>query len=131
MAHNSFSGSTAVVTGGSRGIGAAIGHALALAGARVVLTARDQDALDRQVETITAAGGQASGVVGDTTDPRAVRRTREQAEDTFGPVDLLVVNAGGGGGLQHWPTSRPRPGSTPSTSTSPRPIWRCVSSCRR
>ena len=97
MAHNSFSGSTAVVTGGSRGIGAAIGHALALAGARVVLTARDQDALDRQVETITAAGGQASGVVGDTTDPRAVRRTREQAEDTFGPVDLLVVNAGGGG----------------------------------
>ena len=97
MGDHTFTGSTAVITGGSRGIGAAIGHALALAGARVVLTARDKDALDRQMETITAAGGQASGVVGDTTDPEAVRRTREHAENTFGPVDLLVVNAGGGG----------------------------------
>jgi NAD(P)-dependent dehydrogenase (short-subunit alcohol dehydrogenase family) len=62
-------GTAALVTGGSRGLGAALGRRLAEAGARVVLVARREDALREVVGAIRTAGGEAHGVVADVGDP--------------------------------------------------------------
>jgi 3-oxoacyl-[acyl-carrier protein] reductase len=97
MSDPDFTGRVAVVTGGSRGIGAGIAIALARCGAAVVVGGRDSAALDGVVDAIRSVGARAEAVVGDLTDESAVVELRARAERAFGPVSLLVANAGGGG----------------------------------
>jgi 3-oxoacyl-[acyl-carrier protein] reductase len=85
----------AVVTGSSRGIGAATARALARHGARVVVNYRvDQAAAEAVVRSIEGDGGAAEACQGDVTDPEAVRRVLARAVERFGPLDVLVNNAG-------------------------------------
>jgi len=83
----------AVVTGGSRGLGRALGEALAAAGARVVLVARDRGPLEEAVAAIRARGGEAHGVPADVGDLDAAFAIAGQAAALIGPVDLLINNA--------------------------------------
>jgi 3-oxoacyl-[acyl-carrier protein] reductase len=88
-------GRIALVTGSSRGIGAAIAMRFAKAGARVVVHGRDEEAVERVRSSIERAGGQAHGVRGDVTRYADIERMRLDIERTIGPVDILVANAGG------------------------------------
>jgi 3-oxoacyl-[acyl-carrier protein] reductase len=94
---DSFLGSVAVVTGGSRGIGAGIAVALAECGAKVVVTGRDRAALDRVARSITEAGGTVLAVPAELTDEAAVLRLRTETERAFGVATLVAACAGGGG----------------------------------
>lgn len=85
----------ALVTGSSRGIGAAIARALATDGARVALHGRDTVALGGVDEAIRRGGGVTTIVTGDVTRFDEVERIRGEIEARLGPVDLLVANAGG------------------------------------
>ena len=88
-------GRTALVTGGSRGIGAAIARRLAAEGAAVAVTyARGADAAARLVKDIAEAGGKAIAIQADATDAAAVAKAVEQTVSTFGSLDVLVNNAG-------------------------------------
>jgi len=82
------------VTGAGRGIGRAIAEALARAGANVGLMARSKDQVDQAAEAITSAGGQALAVAGDVTSVDDVRRAVESTRQRFGPIGILVSNAG-------------------------------------
>lgn len=84
----------AVVTGASRGLGAALAERLARAGARVVLVARSAAALEARVAAIRAAGGVAFAVEGDVADKDAVYRIAGTAQELAGPITLVVHNAG-------------------------------------
>lgn len=85
----------AVVTGSTRGIGAAIAEAFAREGARVVVHGRDQQALEAVTRRIQEAGGTAMGRSADVTRPDELQALRASVEQEWGPVDLLVANAGG------------------------------------
>ncbi|MFL6163274.1 MAG: SDR family NAD(P)-dependent oxidoreductase [Jatrophihabitantaceae bacterium] len=84
---------TCLVTGASRGIGAAIATALAEDGHRVALLGRDGAALDRVAQQLT---GPALTVTADVTDPDAVEAAFDRIERHWGPVEVLVSNAGSG-----------------------------------
>lgn len=87
-------GRVALVTGASRGVGAAISRALAGEDAAVVVNYRKNEALaDEVVRDIREGGGQALPYRADITDEGAVRGMFRAAEDAFGPVDVLVNNA--------------------------------------
>src|SRR5437016_5443226 len=92
-----LAGRTAVVTGGSRGIGAETARALAANGVQVVINGRDEAALDAVVASITSAGGHAVAAAGDVTDPDVPHRLRTVAEESFGPASIVVPFAGGQG----------------------------------
>ena len=89
-------GKVAIVTGGSKGIGKAIGRALAEEGARVVLSGRTSAPLLQAVEELKVAGFQAMGVQGDVAKEADAARLVKEAMQTFGRVDILVNNAGMG-----------------------------------
>jgi NAD(P)-dependent dehydrogenase (short-subunit alcohol dehydrogenase family) len=89
-----LAGKVAIVTGGSRGIGAAAAAALATAGAAVVLVGRDGVAAERAAEAITALGGHAYGVGCDIADFPSVEKVVVEVEQRFGPPAILVNNAG-------------------------------------
>lgn len=90
-----LSGKIAIVTGGSRSIGAAIAQRLAADGAAVAITYNaSPDRAAALVETITAAGGRAISLAADAGDPKAVRAAVQQVATLFGKVDILVNNAG-------------------------------------
>ena len=92
-----LAGQTAVVTGSSRGVGAATAKLLAGMGANVVINYRQKAPRANKVVTeIEAAGGKAIAVGADLTDPESVRDLMRTAVDTFGSLDLLVLNASGG-----------------------------------
>lgn len=88
-----FESRTAIVTGASRGIGLAIAGRLVADGARVVITARTQEALDEAVAQLGGAD-HALGVAGRADDTDHQAEVVERAIGTFGSVDLLVNNAG-------------------------------------
>jgi 3-oxoacyl-[acyl-carrier protein] reductase len=85
----------ALVTGSSRGIGAAIAKLFAREGARVAVHGRDQAAMAATSEEIERAGGHAVCVGGDVIKSDDVDVMRKRVEQAFGPIDILVANAGG------------------------------------
>ncbi len=89
-----LAGKVAIVTGASRGIGAATARELARQGAAVVLTARSADEIGEVADEITAGGGQALAVTGDITRYDDVAAVVARALDGFGGLDILVNNAG-------------------------------------
>ncbi|MBW8636135.1 glucose 1-dehydrogenase [Hoeflea sp. WL0058] len=84
-------GRKALVTGASGGLGEHFAKTLAEAGAAVVLTARRKDALEKVVETIAAAGGDAEAIPMDVADTNSVARAFERFQE---PFDIVVNNAG-------------------------------------
>jgi NAD(P)-dependent dehydrogenase (short-subunit alcohol dehydrogenase family) len=96
----------AIVTGASSGLGVAFGHALAEAGAAVVLGARRTDRLASVAAEIGAAGGRALAVPADVADPGSCTALAAAAMAEFGRVDILVNNAGLG---TAYPASRETP----------------------
>jgi 3-hydroxybutyrate dehydrogenase len=91
MAARPLAGRHALVTGAGRGIGAAIAQRLAAEGARVTLVARSERQLQ---ETAAPLGDAAQCIAADMTDLQAVSRGFEAAAESFGPVDILINNAG-------------------------------------
>ncbi len=90
-----LTGKTALVTGGSRGIGRASALLLAEAGANLVIGYRsNREAAESIVETIRRKGKHAVALSGDISRKEAVVRLMESARDTFGALDILVANAG-------------------------------------
>jgi 3-oxoacyl-[acyl-carrier protein] reductase len=94
-----LAGKVAVVTGGSRGIGAATARALAANGVLVAVNGRDREAIDRVVGDLRDAGGTAIGVAADVCEWSAIEAMRARVEDELGQVDVLVPFAGGFGGM--------------------------------
>jgi gluconate 5-dehydrogenase len=90
----SFEGKSAIVTGGSKGIGKAIAKALAGAGASVALAARGERDLVRAAEEIKADGRRAVPIVADVSDPDEAQRLIDRVVEEFGTIDILVNNAG-------------------------------------
>jgi 3-oxoacyl-[acyl-carrier protein] reductase len=89
-----LTGKSAIVTGASRGIGAAAARELAAAGAAVVLAARSSDEITQAANEITANGGKAKAVTCDVTSFDDVSAMVATCKDAFGSVDIVVNNAG-------------------------------------
>ncbi|HXS26213.1 MAG TPA: SDR family oxidoreductase [Steroidobacteraceae bacterium] len=89
-----LTGQIAVVTGAGRGFGRAIAERFAREGATVTVTSRTRSELEQVAEAIRTVGGRAIAVPGDVTEPRDVDRVIVETERAFGPVSLLVSNAG-------------------------------------
>jgi NAD(P)-dependent dehydrogenase (short-subunit alcohol dehydrogenase family) len=88
-----LAGRIALVTGSSRGIGAATAKALAAAGAHVVLTARSAKDLEAIEEEIHAAGGSATIAPMDLTENDSIARLANAVSERWGKLDILVINA--------------------------------------
>lgn len=88
-------GKVAIVTGASRGIGAAIARLFAKEGAKVALSGRDAEALSVVQTEIERDGGTATQIVADVTRFSEIETMRPQVEQRLGPIDILVANAGG------------------------------------
>jgi 3-oxoacyl-[acyl-carrier protein] reductase len=89
-----FEGKVALVTGASRGIGAAIARRMAAEGAMVLAAARTKGALEELVAEIAAAGGKASALILDMADPASIAEAVKAALAAHGQIDVLVNNAG-------------------------------------
>src|SRR5699024_3429249 len=86
-------GKTAIITGGSKGIGKGIGEALAAEGCNLVICARHQDELQAAADDLESRGVQVEPVVADLTDASDVDKVINVATDRFGPIDILINNA--------------------------------------
>ena len=93
MSELAFSGKLALVTGASRGIGAATAKALAAHGAHVVLTARSAKHLDTVEQQIFDAGGSATIAPLDLTDGDSISRLAAAVKERWGKIDIIVLNA--------------------------------------
>jgi 3-oxoacyl-[acyl-carrier protein] reductase len=91
-----LTGKAALVTGASRGIGAAIATGLAAEGCRVAIVARGKELLDALAERLRATGATVLPIGADLTEPGAAARVVGAAEEAFGGLDVLVNNLGGG-----------------------------------
>jgi len=90
----SLQGRSAIVTGGSRGIGRGIAETFAAAGIDVVVTARNQADLDTTVADLAKQPGRVSGLAADVTDPEDCRRAVQTAVERHGGLDIVCANAG-------------------------------------
>ena len=89
-----LTGKTALVTGGSQGIGAALSRGLGMAGATIIVNGRTQDKLSSFVEDLQRQHIKAEQALFDICDPEAIKTTLRQIEQSIGPIDILVNNAG-------------------------------------
>jgi len=89
-----LSGKTAIVTGGSRGIGKEMAEGLAEAGANLMLCARRSEWLDETVAEFTGRGFSVTGKAGDVSKPDDVQAVVDEAVEKFGALDILINNAG-------------------------------------
>lgn len=92
--HIDLSGKTAVITGGSRGLGRAMAETLSGAGAALALVARDRETLDRACAELTEKGAVARGFVADVTHEADVARVTQEIQDALGHPHILINNAG-------------------------------------
>ncbi len=83
-----------LITGSSKGLGRALAHAYADAGARVVINARGADALESTKRELDAKGARVLAVVADATQPGEIARLVQAAQERFGRIDVLINNAG-------------------------------------
>ena len=91
----SIAGRSAIVTGGTKGIGKGIARVLARAGANVLVTGRNRDDAERTVAELDALGvGKVAYFLGDVADQASCRAMAQAAIDVFGGVDILCANAG-------------------------------------
>ena len=88
-----FDGKLALVSGASRGIGAATAEALAAAGAHVILTARTAQSLEQVEERIHAAGGTATIAPMDLTESENIQKLAQAVAERWGSLDVLILNA--------------------------------------
>jgi NAD(P)-dependent dehydrogenase (short-subunit alcohol dehydrogenase family) len=93
-ARSPLAGRVAVVTGGGRGVGAAIAARLGADGARIIVAARSSEQLRAVAERLRADGTTAHPVVCDVSDPEAIQRLAQIAQSLEGRVDILINNAG-------------------------------------
>lgn len=91
---NSLQGRSAVVTGGSKGIGRGIAETFAAAGVNVLVTARNEADLDATVSGLAGQPGQVSGLSADVSKPEDCRRVVETAVERHGGLDIVCANAG-------------------------------------
>jgi 3-hydroxybutyrate dehydrogenase len=89
-----FAGRSAVVTGGGRGVGAAVARLLAADGASVLVAARTSSEVERVAAELRETGANVDSATCDVSDPEAVTRLARHARDAFGRVDILINNAG-------------------------------------
>lgn len=89
-----LTGHTAVITGGSRGLGEAMARSLAAAGVAVALVARDAARLEGVKATITGEGGRAESFTADVTNEQDVGAMCDEVTSKLGPVDIVINNAG-------------------------------------
>lgn len=94
--HQSLAGKTALVTGGSRGIGLAIAHTLGELGANVSICARDTHRLERAVSELKARGINTLGMHADVTLAADVELLVQKTQTSLGPIEILINNAGTG-----------------------------------
>ncbi|MEW5810673.1 MAG: 3-oxoacyl-ACP reductase FabG [Actinomycetota bacterium] len=90
----SLQGRSAIVTGGSKGIGRGIAEVFARAGVNVVITGRTQSDIDRTVADLAELPGTVTGVTADVASPEDCRRTVATATERNGGVDIVCANAG-------------------------------------
>src|ERR1700728_2984914 len=88
-------GKTALVFGGSKGIGRGIAEALAAEGVAVAIVARTKETIDRTVAEMTGSGARAIGFAADLANWSATEAAVESARKQLGPIDILVNNSGG------------------------------------
>jgi gluconate 5-dehydrogenase len=91
----SLAGRTAMITGGSRGLGKEIALGLAQAGAGLVLVGRQRASLEAAATEAAALGAEVATLVGDLSVPEQAEETARRAIGEFGPIDVLVNNVGG------------------------------------
>ena len=88
-------GRVALVTASSKGLGRASATALAEEGAKVVISARNEETLQKTASEIAGAGSEVHAIVADVTEPTTPRRLVAETLERFGALDILVANAGG------------------------------------
>ena len=89
-----LTGKTALVTGGSRGLGLQMAHALGEAGARIMLTSRKAEDLEQAVAELQTAGIDARWIAADCAKESEIKRLADETLERMGDVDILVNNAG-------------------------------------
>jgi 3-oxoacyl-[acyl-carrier protein] reductase len=90
-----LAGKTALVLGGSKGLGRGVADALAGEGVTVVVVSRRQEAVDQAAAEIKGNGGRAIGLTADTADWASIERVAKKAREQLGPIDILLNNTGG------------------------------------
>jgi NAD(P)-dependent dehydrogenase (short-subunit alcohol dehydrogenase family) len=89
-----LTGQVALVTGGSRGLGLQMAHALGEAGAKIMLTSRKASDLEEAAADLAAAGIDARWIAADSSDPEQIRRVVDETVQRLGHIDILINNAG-------------------------------------
>jgi NAD(P)-dependent dehydrogenase (short-subunit alcohol dehydrogenase family) len=94
MSNNNLTGKTALITGASKGLGKAMALALSAEGAKIALVARNEEKLHEVRAEIEGSGGTAVVFISDVANELDVHRLQEQVAKLFGPVQILINNAG-------------------------------------